>query len=313
MRKTFTQAFVCAAFLLASCGGEDGSSPPPTGGSGATPTPTPSPSPTYTTFDALAADTTFDTSCTGYYRPVPADEPVELTDPAFGNGLAVSYGAADQSWSVGGTGFSHEFTPADRTAQDEAVYLLTLPAGELITFGLAAETAAYAREMLLLSTFNGVPYQVARCVLGMPTRAGDEPTEATTYAADSLIGNAYVNGNSYDLSASTAQFSYDPANHTVVLDVTMAGKQTNGTDDNPPPDTVVTLGALQSAPEASVAAPSFAGTLVSSTLPNLQGKFGGAFFGPQGAEAAMVIRFAGVNAHGSEYSGNATLIAKKAD
>jgi len=147
----------------------------------------------------------------------------------------------------------------------------------------------------------------------MPTQASDEPTETTTYAVDSLVGNVYINGKSYDLSASTAQFSYDPATRGVTLDVTLAGKQTNSVDGNPPPGAAVTLGKFQSAPGSGITAPSFAGALVSSVLPNLEGKFGGAIFGPRGIEAAMVIKFAGINVHGSEYSGNATLIVKKAN
>lgn len=319
MKKYFAQALACSALALSACGGGGSSSTPPVTTPSPTPTPTPSPTPTptpspsYTAFDAIATDTAFDTSCYGSASPSPGATSVKLTDPTFGKGLAISYKASSQSYVVAGDGYSYEFGPANRTSLQPLTYTLTPPSGLMTTFSLETKSATYSRATTLVAEdLAGLPYQLVRCVLGVPTLATDMPAATTNYSADLLTGYVYIDGTTYDLSASTVTAAYDPATARLSLNIGLAGKATSGTTSSPPSDTIVNIGSVQSATIANVTAPSVFGSLTSTNLPNLDGNFGGAFFGPAGIEAGLVVRFTGTKADGSAYSGAATLLLRKA-
>lgn len=322
MQKYLAQALACSVFALSACGGGGSSSyapvtvpsPTPTPTPTVTPTPTPSPTPsaTYTAFDAIATDTAFDTSCFGSASPTPGAPSVKYTDPTFGKGLSISYQANSQSYVVAGNGFSTEFGPADLESRTPLVYRIFPSNGLMTTFSLEAKSAAYTRVATLVAQdLAGLPYQLVRCVLGVPTQATDMPTVTINYSADLLIGYVHIDGTDYDLSASTANATYDPATASLSFDIALAGKATSGTTTNPPPDTIVNIGSVQSATTTNVAPPSVFGSLASTAFPNFDGNFGGAFFGPGGLEAGLVVRFTGTKADGSAYSGAATLLMRK--
>lgn len=301
-----------AACLLASCGGGDGgSSPPPTGGT-PTPSPTPSPtaSPTYSTFAGLAQDTAFDTACLGFYRVDPSDpDRVGLTDPTFGEGLSFSYTAATQAYTIAGEGFSHSFTPADRDTRYDGVYFKYDNVG-LATLSISPTAADYARRVSLISDSNGIPYQIVDCVTGVTTHAGDLPRSPVYYEPIAIGGYLAINGHTYDLSAATARARFGRSSGAG-FEVRLAGKQTDGTSDSPPPDTVVSLGTIRSAAAGPYDGKGFSGNLTSPNLPNFSGAFGGSLFGPAGSEIGIIMNFRGIATDGSEYFGRVIVIGEQ--
>ena len=291
------------ALVLAACGGGDGPSAPtptPTPTATATPTPTPTPTPTYTPFAAIDTDTTFETSCLGYDY---ANGLSEITDPSFGNGLDISYKAADESYTVELTPLSLIFGPGDKdTTSSDPITYRAATSEYTAALTLLAAGADYVRIVNLVGVKPNASY---RCALGVPTQRDDLPAANTTYSVLAVDGLGNIEGQNYEFSSSTAVLTYDPATKGLEITINRSGTKNDGSGDT----NVYSLGTLATDSPLVLSGSSFNGSIYSATPERFEGVVGGSLFGPQGSEAGLVLSISGRTSTGVEYGVNLGLSA----
>ena len=290
---------IAGAMMISACGGDSAAtpSPTPTPTPSSTPTPTPTPTPTYTPFASIAQDTDFDTSCRGFADAFP--ESFEF-DPVFGNGLNVSFNAADESYTVGNEYFSYTYGPEDKLSDPVDPVTYSKSNGTYATlFRLLAEGAEYVR---LMGVYGLSPSFDYNCVLGVPTESDDLPLATTTYSALAIEGF----GGGYNLSKSIATLVYDPAIKGLRMTIDLQGTKTDDSADT----NVYTLGTLVTDEPLSISGSSFSGAISGSVAGRFEGSVGGSLFGPQGSEAGLVLQYSDLSKANTETGGYLILTAK---
>lgn len=290
-------AAVAAAGLVAACGGGGGSGSGGSGTSGPAPAPsptaTPTPAPTYSLLAALTGDQVFKTACAGQTNRTP---PIAFPNTGFGDGIAFSYAAATDSYTLSANGRTYTYGPADRDPAAPATaraYVKTV-AGFTERFSIGVPTVAgaalqYTAGFSLLAIGNtGEPVQY-NCVYGVPTLVTDvPPTPQVTFPNVAVFGIGRVTGGaapgSYDLRSSTATLTGDVTTGKVTLQLRLVGRLLGPSG---PSATTTELGTYASTADTDTAKPSYYGTIASSDRMNVFSQFGGWFFGPQGREAQM--------------------------
>lgn len=314
-------AFLAGCALLAACGGGGGSSPPPTGGGGGggtpapTPTPSPSPTPTYSTIAQLTGNQQFDTACAYYLftRTITPNFRADSEIP-FGERGELRFDAAANSWTYAEgaqTNPSQQttftFGPADLAASPPVNTSLyrRVTAGNLLELALrnaqqTGFTTDYVRTFLLTDIAAlGVADSDRTdrlCAYGVPTVAADTlPAASTPYTSLNVRGTAtVVSGGlrltTYSLQDSTATLSVNSTAGTVSMTIQLVGREVLA--DGSLATTTTPLPALTagSGPIANAGSPAvkvFEGNFTTGGFGLLSSKFAGAFFGPQGREAAF--------------------------
>jgi hypothetical protein len=302
-----TKRFLVSASLalaLVACGGEDGGTPPPTGGGGTptptpTPTPSPTPTPTYQTFAQLTGDRTFNKACAGYRQgqsiaPITASEFGEGISQ--GRGLALGFTAATSTWNITGPGFTTSFGPADLapTQPADTTFYSRLVNGAPERFAIVSrpfgtQPAEYVRGSSVTFPAGG-GIEDYFCVFGVPTLATDPlPSSTITFTQFNVGGRAIrvtpAGGAIFDLRDSTVTLSANPATLQVTTQITLVGREfVNGT-----PSATLTQFGTYSSTGAINSRPSFAGALASAGQTVIDSNFSGWFFGPQGREAGYAF------------------------
>lgn len=306
-------AIASVSLALSACGGGNGGGSTPPVSSPApspTPTPTPTPAPTYVKFADLAEDTVFDTSCRGFETLADGSNRI-YDDPAFGEGLTISFDASSSSYTVEGEEFSYTFSPSNKQAStgSDLYRLLDGPSGyvELIFYPLTAE---YSRLISLHRTDGAFPSALISCALGVRTEANDLPASNASYDPLSVVGSATLGSDQYSLEDTAGGIAFDASADSVAFTLQLAGKlQGSGTTT----DTVYDLGSLNSLAPASATNGTFLGTTAKSDASSVTGTFGGAFFGPAGIEVALVFNYTGSLDDGRKFSGVGTYLGRKKD
>lgn len=308
-------AIVTACLLLASCGGETGSSPP----SGGTPTPspsssTPTPSPTpsstgYSAFNQLTGSREFNAGC-GNLFGTGGNTSTEGFGSYPGNpeALAHKYDAASEGWQIegyarddsNGPKYTYQFGPADLQPGWNNMSILY---GKTETDGfgtrysimqpmLGASAAQYARETRLVAR-PGTNEIDIHCVIGVETQQADSlPSGDFAYNSSAVAGTATSSTAEYDLGESTANWSGNGTSLQFTMTLNLKGRQITPSGLSP---TVINLGNYQTS-YGWLHPPSkyFSGALFLKDGV-IAGSFGGAFFGPQGTEMGY-----GFSGYGSE-------------
>ena len=303
MLRSRSLMFVMGCAMLASCGGDSGSTPPSGGGGGTpTPSPPPTPSPTYQTFAQLTGTQTFQTTCGGIYSG--AGSPLTpVGGMPLGTGISIVSDRSQPSYDVSsdGTGlfstFATSFTQADRDASvNGEAYKKVAPSGFTERFSVFAVTQngadlEYLRvSQIVAENFQGYTSQI--CAYGVPTIATDVPASTVTYDGLSFFGNAYVSENAgngptstYRISSSTVTLQANPANGQIDFTIDLKGQLATPTGTS----TMITdLGTFSGSATFDGSEPGYSDIIVDSQ--NVaSGNFGGGFFGPQGRTAAVSL------------------------
>jgi hypothetical protein len=308
-------AIAVVALTLCSCGGGnsgDGSAvvtPTPTPAASPTPspTPTPAPSPSPTPFlgeardDELTKDVTFRSACV--VRPESSNRSV-VPDPrvlSWPDGLQFAYTNATKTWLVTGDGISFSFGEAQRDPfykRQDFVFFERLSDGIRMLFMGGITFAIYRIFPRLLARGADGTQQWYDCLSGLPTRPGDLPTTSSvTYRQASVsflrslpdgYGGFTVLGGAPATNALRSDFGAGSV--SVAFDFTGSGTADIGA-----------YGAISGTGTIDTGSGGFSGSLTSAD-PNITGRFSGAFFGPQAAEASYAFALVKRNADGSRAS-----------
>lgn len=327
MNFTRPLAFVIGCAMLASCGGDDSSSPPATGGGGGgTPTPSPSPSPsptpTYQTFSQLTGTQTFATTCGGTYN---GPQRLYLGGEPLGGQSSVTI-VSDRSQptyqlSAGPNGafpgFNTTFTQADRdpAATGEA-YRKTTASGfteRASVFFLTQGGAELPYIRVTSFVAESIPgFTIQNCVFGVPTLVTDRPASTVTYGNLATFGQADITRSTpggpvtenYRINASTYSMTANPTTGAVNFTLTLRGQLSTGGTVSP---TVTDLGVFTGTAQLDGTTPSFADILTNDRN-TVAGTFGGGFFGPQGRTTGLSVSIRSTNVDGSDLFVGALLI-----
>ncbi len=299
-------SILALAAALAACGGEGSGG----GVTAASPTPTPAPTPTppspptftYSRYTALTGDQNFRTACASVLL---SGNPFQARPAtAFGNGFALAYTAATDTYGITGDGITTNFGPTERdpAAPVGTQRYLRVVNGFTQRFSIGQPTAAgtgldYTRGFgLTAQGLTGTPVQYG-CIFGVPTVVGDAPAGSNIpFARVSVNGAAYVNQGgallSYSLTGSTATLAANVTSGTITTTIQLIGVLQTASG---PTGGNIALGSYTGTGSIDTVVGSFNGTLADSVAsPTVNGTFGGWFFGPQGAEGAYVLTMSGV-------------------
>jgi hypothetical protein len=302
MRRGNFMAF--ASLMLAGCGGGGATgtsvvTAPSTPTPPATPTPTPSPTPTasYTLFDNLAGDQTFQSACAPLTFQTTPPTPSPATP--FGQGLVIAYQAATQNYMITGDGQSLSFGPADVDSAAPPTVKAYLKAGVggndrfvLSQPGPGGVGLGYARSATVATRRFGFPISYY-CVIGVPTLVSDVPSATTINFTKTILGATAYDSSSgtvvtYGLSHSTVSFVVDLSTLQVTSTLHLLGTPVPAGGADVDLGTVTGTGTI----DASVGG--FYGSWSSADREAI-GNFGGRFFGPQGLEYGYAFNFVGRN------------------
>jgi hypothetical protein len=298
---------IAMAIAVSGCGGSDSS-----GSTGTTPTaPTPSPPPpptySYTKYAALTGNQSFKTACAS----IQTSSVPPIANPAtpFGQGLALDYVSANDSYTISGNGLSPApFLPGDldpAAPSTVKAYRRPLPSGvvERLTIGqpvAGGATLEYARGLVFATQPSGGPAVQYSCVFGVPTIVGDAPTGSNIpFAKVAFNGTAYVvqagAQRVYSLSGSTATFAVNLTSGIVTITLDLSGILQTPAG---PSGGAVALGSYTGSGTIDTTAGSYTGTYNGSGGYSVSGTFGGWFFGPQGAESLSASTLVGITPAG---------------
>jgi len=264
--------------LLSGCGG---------GGVGSTPPP-----PTYTKLADLQGNQTFQ-SAGMHFKSIIGDQFTDHSVQKYGAGVTIAYNAAADSYTLTAPdGTTDTFSsststpPSGYSPQPHQLALFKNDAVLGIETPLVNGVALNYTALASWSHFNVNESSYYNAILGVPTIASDMPRSGTANYQTNVIGSAFLNSSSYDLSAaSTATFSADFAAGTVATTLRLAGTPFTPTPMSaarPPVD----FSSYSGTGTIAAGGPAFSGTLAhtpDNPIP-LTGEFAGAFFGPQAKE-----------------------------
>ena len=319
-------AFVIGCALLASCGGGDSSSTPPStgggGGGGGTPTPSPSPSPsptpTYQTVAQLTGDQRFATSC-AFFNFSRQISPNFRADSVFmfAEQAELRFTAGNSTWSFVETAQTNPadqrtftFGPADLVASPPANTVLYRRAAGAGQLGLAlrnGQQSGFTTDYLRVVSLTEIaslalpdPDRSDRlCVYGVPMVAADTfPAGTTSYNSINVAGTATLMNSAqrvatYSLRDSTATFAVNGAAGTVSMTIQLVGREiladgTLAATTTPLPALTAGTGNITNAGTPGLKV--FDGNFTTGGFQELTSGFAGAFFGPQGSEAGFSFR-----------------------
>lgn len=316
MRVSGRLTFIIGCALLASCGGEDSNTPPPTGGGGTptpspTPTPTPSPTPTPTLFSALVGDQQFNSACAGSTEQFGTlgvfNDVGFIRSSTFPLAIDHDFLDATDSWRIAsrspdGADYSYTFGPADiiATAQPDTIaYRQPDPNNFPNRFSITQPTLGSVKAEYVRSTrvFNRPANLVtnAFCVIGVPTEVTDRPPALVTYTTFAFDGTAFLfdraNGNrrQFDLSESTAQWTANPATGQINVTLTLTGREFLSGGGLSDTRTAMGTYPRQAVIDGTVQTFSVPFDTVSGGPTTITGGFSGWFFGPAGIEAGLAF------------------------
>lgn len=290
-----------AAAMLSSCGGGDSPTPTatstPTPTATATPTPTPTPTFSYSTFSELTGVQEFRGACESYWAEGDSLESLIITQDT-----AVEFDTASQTYTLRELGTAEEFEvgPAQITSQSDTAtrYYLVVPSvadpsrADLYNVNVYrpevnGQTVDYARRLYYKINRDGERPVNTDCFFGVPTLPDD------LLGTDEYVFDTFnFAGGGLDLSdpsvpllleviGGSGSLTIDPANQTAGLSLMYELEDSNGLRRSFGP--------------------------ISGTVPFVHddghiGFFGsvsggptdtdlvsGAFFGPSGAEAGLVL------------------------
>lgn len=306
----------CAlALVLSACGGGGNSSPPPTTGGGGNPAPSPSPTPTpvsYTKFDDLTGDQTFNTACS--------------LDPAINGGLGTggitpftsfftfAFADATDTWTIAGPTltdtFNSSFGPSEISSQaagEFTVYRreLTINGNNvaeffaLITPQLNNGTVDYVRggDAVMFGTGNQIQ-AFYRCVFGVPTELDDQ-LPASTVSYDQFVsanGNAQLTDGAgvtsqYNIADTQIAVTANPTNGEITVTLNVRGREITrdpNTGQVSTSTTITDLGTYTGNTATTGTIQGFEG-LLSDSNGQFVGEYSGWFFGPQGIELGIAL------------------------
>ncbi len=302
------------ALLLAGCSGgstTQAPSPAPTPTPSPTPAPSPAPSPTptptptaspsptpaatYTRFDDLFADRSFQSACSGFI--LPGQPPAVLPVTNFGQGLFFNFISTPQVFAIGGDGVSISFNGQDIDASAPVgvlAYVRTI-GGDTDRFSISRPAPGgigldYARFASVATPRAGTT-RLYQCVIGVPTLTTDLPTTASGVYPRSVIGaTAYVRDTASARPYSTGRSTITVAADFVARRVTVTGALVGTPLGVAGPD--IPLGSFTATGDINPITGNFTAPLTSSDR-TVTGSISGRFFGPQGSEVGIAFSATG--------------------
>lgn len=288
---------------LAACSGSGGSgttsapvvvtpAPAPT----PSPTPTPTPSPTYSTYAGLTGNQAFATACAALQtNTVP---PTILPATHFGDGFAVTYTAATDTYLLVGDSLSLSFGPAERdpAAPSGVNTYVRVDGGITSRFTLGVPTASgvaltYTRGFGLFTIKSGAPVQY-QCAYGVPTFATDLPSATFGFTKFALNGTVsqFTGGSTltYRATNSVVTLSVNTLTHGATGTIALIGNQVLAGGALGPDTSFATYTLTVSIDPATGR---YYGTIANAGG-TVVGNIGGSFFGPQAGEALSSLSFA---------------------
>ncbi len=309
------------AVVLAACGGGDGSSnsstPPATGGGGGgtggggggTPTPPP-PAITYTAFNDLTGDQSFQTACA-----IGANSMQTFAFSLFSDagGISYSFAEAGETWTNTSNGafggFSETFGPSDIVEDEPGVrtfYQRQNPAGvlsDIFVFGTPQwpnATPDYVRGSFFQSSEGGA----FNCVFGVPTLLEDDlPSSTVTYSQETDAAGTLVTfpgqsgagfgptATSFDLSPTAFTVTANPDTGVVTISVDIRGVEFSfDADGNRVDGTDITeFGTMTGEAQVTDTEQTLFADMFNPDGINFIASASGWFFGPQGEEIGIVF------------------------